>query len=164
MFPIDTSFIFLCFPNGISGIPKFSFAKTMFSQDTFISMTEYISGIPWHKISLSLTQDISYSLLIQKFANSKKKILNPFVPNVPFLYPPENIGKAYVFLMFSGVEKGCTGNEWVKTLAEIVATSSLLTWNKRKTLFYIFIATLTNFTCWEPCPKAKLTSQSSGSN
>ena len=28
--------------------------------------------------------------------------LNPFVPNVPFLYPPENIRKPYGFLKTSG--------------------------------------------------------------
>ena len=29
-------------------------------------------------------------------------LLNPFVPNASFLYPPENIRKPYGFLMFSG--------------------------------------------------------------
>ena len=28
---------------------------------------------------------------------------------------PENIRKPYGFLMFSGVEIGCIGNEWVKS-------------------------------------------------
>ena len=28
--------------------------------------------------------------------------INLFVPNAPFLYPPENIRKPYGFLMFSG--------------------------------------------------------------
>ena len=37
--------------------------------------------------------------------------INPFVPNAPILYPPENIRKPYGFLMFSGVEKGYIGNE-----------------------------------------------------
>ena len=27
---------------------------------------------------------------------------NRFIPNAPFLYPPENIRKPYGFLMFSG--------------------------------------------------------------
>ena len=30
---------------------------------------------------------------------------NPFFPNAPFLYPPENIGWPHNFLMFSGVRK-----------------------------------------------------------
>ena len=40
--------------------------------------------------------------------------INPFVPNAPFLYPPENIRKPCGFLCFQGVEKWCIGNEWVK--------------------------------------------------
>ena len=33
-----------------------------------------------------------------------------------FSLPPENIRKPYDFLMFSGLEKGCIGNEWVKKI------------------------------------------------
>ena len=43
--------------------------------------------------------------------------LNPFVPNAPFLYPlkrSENLS----FLIFSGVEKACIANEWVKMIKE----------------------------------------------
>ena len=37
-------------------------------------------------------------------------LLNPFVPNAPFLYP---LRFSDVFRGGGGVEKGCIGNEWV---------------------------------------------------
>ena len=37
--------------------------------------------------------------------------INPFVPNAPFLYP----WKQQKTVRFSGVEKGCIGDEWVNT-------------------------------------------------
>ena len=40
-------------------------------------------------------------------------MMNPFVPSAPFLYPPKNIRKAYVF-QFSGLERGCIGNKWIQ--------------------------------------------------
>ena len=46
--------------------------------------------------------------------------LNPFVPNAPFLYPLKTSENRKV----QGVEKGCTGNEWVNqthlTILEIL--------------------------------------------
>ena len=39
--------------------------------------------------------------------------LTPFVPNAPFLYPLKTSEKRKVFRYFQGVEKRCTGNEWV---------------------------------------------------
>ena len=41
-------------------------------------------------------------------------IINPFVPNAPFLYPLKTSENCKVFWCFQGVEKGCIGNEWVK--------------------------------------------------
>ena len=38
--------------------------------------------------------------------------LNPFIPNVPFLYPL----KTLVFWCFQGVEKGYIENEWDKSM------------------------------------------------
>ena len=43
-------------------------------------------------------------------------IVNPFVPNAPFLYPLKTLEYLTVFWCFQGVEKGCVGNEWVKSL------------------------------------------------
>ena len=41
-------------------------------------------------------------------------IINPFVPNAPFLYPLKTSENLTVFWCFQEVEKGCIGNEWVK--------------------------------------------------
>ena len=46
---------------------------------------------------------------------------NLFVPNTPFLFPPENIRKPDdSFLVFSRVEKGCIGNEWIKNILWVI--------------------------------------------
>ena len=42
------------------------------------------------------------------------KYINPFVPNVPFLYSLKTSENLIVFWYFQRVEKGCTGNKWVK--------------------------------------------------
>ena len=44
------------------------------------------------------------------------KIINPFVPNAPFLYPLKTSEKFRVFLCFQEVENGCIGNKRVKML------------------------------------------------
>ena len=41
-------------------------------------------------------------------------LINPFVPNAPFLYPLKTSLK--VFWRFQGVEKVCIGNLWIKTI------------------------------------------------
>ena len=38
-------------------------------------------------------------------------LLNPFAPSAPFLYP---LKKPSGFIMFSGIEKRCIGNKWLK--------------------------------------------------
>ena len=40
-------------------------------------------------------------------------IINPFVPNAPFLYPLKTSENPKVFGCFLGVEKGCIGSKWV---------------------------------------------------
>ena len=40
-------------------------------------------------------------------------VLNPFVPNAPFLYPVKTSENLTVSWCFQGVEKECVGNEWV---------------------------------------------------
>ena len=41
-------------------------------------------------------------------------VINPFVPNAPFLYPLKTSENCRVFWCFQLIEKGCTGNRWVK--------------------------------------------------
>ena len=51
--------------------------------------------------------------------------INPFAPNVPFLYPLKTSENCEVFWCFQGVEKACGGNEWVKQSLKDVRTSTL---------------------------------------
>ena len=49
--------------------------------------------------------------LIFSYYNRPDQVINPFVLNTPFFYPPlktENM----VFCCFQGVEKGCIGSKW----------------------------------------------------
>ena len=46
------------------------------------------------------------------------KIVNPFVPNAPFLYPLKTSENLAALWCFYGVEKRCIGNEWVNRLHE----------------------------------------------
>ena len=62
--------------------------------------------IAFHIRSLLLVP--SSLLLLLEFEN-----LNPFVPNVPFLYHLKTSENLTVFCL-QGVEKACTGNEWGK--------------------------------------------------
>ena len=41
--------------------------------------------------------------------------INPFVPNIPFLYPLKISENHKVFWCFQGIQKGCIGNKWVKS-------------------------------------------------
>ena len=52
-------------------------------------------------------------VLWYEYCNSLACDFNPFVPNASFLYPWKQ-QKTVSFCCFLGVEKGCTGNEWVK--------------------------------------------------
>ena len=51
--------------------------------------------------------------------------VNPFVPSAPFLYPLKTSENLKVFWCFQGVEKGCTGNEWVKNTLTTVKQKNL---------------------------------------
>ena len=42
--------------------------------------------------------------------------LHPFVPYAPFLYPLKTSENRKNFWCFLGLEKGCTGNEWVESI------------------------------------------------
>ena len=43
-------------------------------------------------------------------------LFNPFVSNEPFLHSLKTLKNREVFWCFQGVEKGCIGNKWVKSL------------------------------------------------
>ena len=58
----------------------------------------------------------------QMFAVFKPKVLNPFVPNAPFLYSLKTSEKRKVFWCFEKVEKGCIGSKWVKVIFWVVVT------------------------------------------
>ena len=47
-------------------------------------------------------------------ATLKEPLLNPFIPNAPFLYPLKTSENRKVFWCFQGVEKGYIRNKWVK--------------------------------------------------
>ena len=53
-----------------------------------------------------------------EYSFSNYDMINPFVPSTPFLYPLK-ISENLTVFCFQGVEKGCTGNEWVKDLRNI---------------------------------------------
>ena len=50
--------------------------------------------------------------------------MNPFVSSAPFLYLGKTSENRKVFGYFQGVEKSCTGNEWVNMLDYAIAKSS----------------------------------------
>ena len=62
-----------------------------------------------------------FLIRIQGFNSPYLGLINPFFPNAPFLYPTENIRKPCGFLMFSGLEQGCIGNEWVKKVIFVIS-------------------------------------------
>ena len=57
----------------------------------FAQSLEFIKWLGLHK---KRTVKVNHNIINGTF--------NPFVPNSPFLYPPENIKKPYGVLMFSG--------------------------------------------------------------
>ena len=76
---------------------------------------EYESGELVLYFSNILVKTWSYGLKIWR--NIEIKYLfhfNPFVPNVPFLYPLKTLENLMVFWCFRGVKKGCIGNVCVK--------------------------------------------------
>ena len=60
-----------------------------------------------------------------------QKIFNPFVPNVPFLYPLKTSEKLTVFWCFQGVEKGCIANEWFKVVLSPSKKVDFISFNER---------------------------------
>ena len=52
--------------------------------------------------------------------------INPFVLNALFLYLLKTPESRKVFYCFQGVEKGCTGNKWVKALKSITGHNKCL--------------------------------------
>ena len=81
-----------------------------------------------HKLSLN-----HYSCVpnhsVRRGDKKLKGILDPLVPNSPFLYPLKPSENLKVFWCFSWVENGCTGNKWVK-----LAGQNKWIWLKSSTL------------------------------
>ena len=48
-----------------------------------------------------------------------KDLINPFVPNAPFLFPLKTSENRKFFWCFQEVEKGCIGNKWVNIFFDI---------------------------------------------
>ena len=73
-----------------------------------------------HKISRYVAifyhmQMFCFSLLTNfEIASFLVILLNPFVPNKPFLYPLKTSENLKVLWCFQGVKKGCIGNKWLK--------------------------------------------------
>ena len=62
--------------------------------------------------------------------------VNPFAPNASFPYPLKTSENRKVFWYFQGVEKGFTGNEWVKRENEINKCKEIIeTFNKEPVKF-----------------------------
>ena len=55
--------------------------------------------------------------------------IKSFVPNAPFLYSLKTSENLRVFWRFQGVEEGCIGNEWVKSIHNQGYRKRPLTWN-----------------------------------
>ena len=74
----------------------------------------------------------NFKTCFDKFALLEEKRIRfkPFVPNASFLYSLKTSENLTVFRCFQGVEKGCTGNEWVNN--SILMTKSLRKAIKRK--------------------------------
>ena len=56
--------------------------------------------------------NVNYRSAVNTVSSYGFFLINPFIHKARFLYPLKNIRKG--FLMFLGLEKGCTGNKWVK--------------------------------------------------
>ena len=54
-----------------------------------------------------------------RFVPTFSMALNPFVPNVPFLYPLK-ISENLTVFCFQGVEKECIKKEWVKIIVTVI--------------------------------------------
>ena len=60
-------------------------------------------------------------------------LINPFVPNAPFLFPVKTSENLKVFWRFQGVEKLCIGNKWVNySLATILIYEAPTVRNTKK--------------------------------
>ena len=64
----------------------------------------------WKKV-LIFSGNFSKQYKIDTFNN---RTLSPFVPNAPFPYPLKRSENLTVLWCFKEVEKGCTGNKWIK--------------------------------------------------
>ena len=62
-------------------------------------------------VKLQMLVDHTREILLKR--KCEINVINPFVPNVSFLYSLKTSENLTVFWCFQGVEKGCIENEWV---------------------------------------------------
>ena len=73
-------------------------------------------------------------------------LLNPFVPNAPFLYLLKTSENRKFFWYFQGLEKGCIGNEWVNgDLSRLFSSYSASYFSKKNDSKLIFRSFFRNF-------------------
>ena len=65
----------------------------------------------WEKDLLDMDK---FKVFLWKILHQYETLFKPFVTNATFLYPLKTSENLKVFSCFKEVEKGCTGNEWVK--------------------------------------------------
>ena len=64
------------------------------------------------------------------------RLFNPFVPNVPFLYPLKTLENLTAFWCFQGVEKGCIGNKLVKQESLYMWMCGIIYTSRHKSIAY----------------------------
>ena len=109
-----------------NSIPRFNvkhdYLKNSFFPLTIIEWNNLDSNIrtsenlaPFKKRILAFIRPSANSTVHCQNAKSLK-LINPFVPKAPFLYPLKTSENRKVLWCFKGAEKGCLGNEWVKRM------------------------------------------------
>ena len=63
-------------------------------------------------------------LVLWRRKTLRNELLNPFVPNLPFLYHPKTSETHKIFWCFQGVEKVCIRNEWINVFSRGIQQAS----------------------------------------
>ena len=82
----------------------------------YLSITDYFfktRRCPLFRVLLYLQLSLFWSFENVSHSPLQVTFINPFVPNVPFLYPLKTSENLIVFCCFLGVEKGRIGKKWV---------------------------------------------------
>ena len=64
-------------------------------------------------------------------------VLDPFVPNTPFLYPLKTSENRKVFRCFQGAEKGCIVNKWIQCQFSLLVTTHPFYFNAHNELEFL---------------------------